>query len=74
MNVVIVVLIILAPWRLSVGHGLGVHTRTKRTKRTKRAHLLSADLFSDVDHSDKPGQIVSNFQKSSHYVIVVVIG
>ena len=33
-----------------------------------------ADLFSDVDHSDMLGQIVNNFQKSSHYVVVIVIG
>ena len=69
MNVVIVVLIILAPWRLSVGYGLGVHTRTKRTKR---AHLLSAEPFSDVNHSDKPHQVVNNFQKSSHGVVIVI--
>ena len=69
MNVVIVVLIILAPWRLSVGHGLGVHMRTKRTKR---ALLLSAEPFSDVNHSDKPRLVVNNFQKLSHDVVIVI--
>ena len=36
-----------------------------------RGHVL-ADLSSDVDHSDKPGQIVNNFQKSSHHVVVII--
>ena len=33
---------------------------------------MLADLFTDVDHSDKPGQVVNNFQKSSHNVVVVI--
>ena len=28
--------------------------------------------FSDVNHSDRPGQLVNNFQKSSHDVVIVI--